>query len=61
MKKTEPLETVEINVKNGVYKVNGRDISETGFYFNLTFEDGIWSLMIRENTLYSTSDQRIME
>lgn len=55
--KQEPkfaLKTVEIDVEQGIYKVNGRDISNAT-YLSLIF-DGVWSLEITENNVYSTSD-----
>lgn len=53
--KQEPkfaLKTVEIDVEQGIYKVNGRDISNAT-YLSLIF-DGVWSLEITENNVYST-------
>ena len=57
----EELKTLEIDVDRNIYKVNGRDISNSGYYMNLTFEHGTWSLMIKEDKLYSTSDHNIKE
>lgn len=52
----EELKTLEIDMDRNIFKVNGRDISNSGHYMSLTFEHGTWSLMITEDTLYSTSD-----
>lgn len=52
----ENLRTVEIDVEQGVYKVNGKDISQTCTEFNLTFEKGVWSLQIVEDKTYIHSD-----
>lgn len=49
-----PLKKVEIDVEQGIYKVNGRDISNAT-YLRLIF-DGVWSLEITEDNVYSTSD-----
>ena len=57
MAKVEKLNSVEIDVDKCIYKVNGRDISQSGKYFNLTFEGGVWSLMVSEDTLYTTDDR----
>lgn len=61
MAKIEKFESVHIDVDKNIYKVNGRDISKSGRYLELTFENGHWSLMISEDTLYNTSDQSVKE
>lgn len=61
MAKIEKFESVHIDVDKNIYKVNGRDISKSGRYLELTFENGHWSLMISEDTFYSTSDQDVKE
>lgn len=53
----EKLKTLTIDVEKGIYEVNGRDISETGTFMQLIFERGVWSLMIREDRIYTTNDQ----
>lgn len=57
--KYEKLESLYIDVEKDIYKVNGRDISKSGHYLNLTFENGEWSLMITEDLFFSTSDQQL--
>ena len=59
--KQEELKTLRIDVENGIYEVNGRDISGNGHKLDLTFENGIWSLMLTVDNLYSTSDHKIKE
>ena len=50
----EKLKSIHIDVEKGIYEVNGRDVSETGKYLQLTFENGQWSLVITEDTIYSS-------
>lgn len=52
----EKLQSLNIDVEKGIYKVNGRDISKSGKYLKLTFENGVWSLMITEDNIFSTND-----
>lgn len=61
MAKIEKLKSVHIDVDKGIYEVNGRDVSKSGSYLNLTFEKGTWSLEITEDTIYTTSDHIIKE
>lgn len=58
---SEELKTLEIDMDRNVFKVNGRDISNSGKYMSLTFEHGTWSLMITEDKFYSTSDHNVKE
>lgn len=58
MTKVEKFHSLNIDIEKGIYQVNGRDISESGKYLNLNFEDGEWSLMITEDTVY-TKENRI--
>lgn len=53
--KIERLDSLRIDVKKDIYEVNGRDISKSGKYLNLVFKEGNWTLMISEDTVYSTS------
>ena len=57
MAQKEIFKSLEIDLENGIYKVNGRDISKSGKSCRLEFENGEWSLMITEDTLYTTNDQ----
>lgn len=59
MPKVEKLKSLHIDVEKGIYEVNGRDISKSGKSLKLTFENGEWSLMITEDSLFSTSDHYI--
>lgn len=61
--KAKKLESVHIDVKNGVghVEVNGKDISSNGIYLCLTFENGEWSLMTTKDEFYSTSAQEVKE
>ena len=54
MAKQDVFHSLEINIKKGIYKVNGRDISESGKELHLDFSDGQWSLVITEDTIYSS-------
>lgn len=56
----EELKSLHIDVEKEIYQVNGRDISKSGKYLRLIFENGEWSLMITEDTFY-TSDHGIKE
>lgn len=49
------LKSVVIDIENKIFKVNGSDIAGTGTYFNLVFEDGLWSLKLIEEKQYTTS------
>ena len=53
--KEEELKTLHIDVESGIYEVNGKDISGNGHKLDLTFENGIWSLMITTDSLYGTN------
>lgn len=57
MARFEKLKSVVIDVEKGIYEVNGRDVSRSGTFLELTFENGDWSLMITEDTIFNTSDQ----
>lgn len=54
----EQLKTLEIDIEKGIYKVNGRDISHTGQFLKLTYEEGIWSLVIKETSLYTRDETK---
>ena len=56
----QKFHSIHIDVDKGIFEVNGRNISQSGKEIHLTFEDGIWSLVVSEDTIY-TSDQRITE
>lgn len=58
MARHEELKSLVLDIENGIFTVNGRDISESGKELHLDFEDGNWSLMISEDHIYSTSDQK---
>lgn len=53
----EQLKTLHLDIEKGIYELNGRDISKSS-YLNLIFDNGDWSLMITEDSVYSTSDHR---
>lgn len=57
--KIEELKSLHIDVEKNIYEVNGRDISQNGKYFNLVFEDGTWTLVVSEDTGYSTNAHSI--
>ena len=50
--------SVNIDLEKGIYEVNGRDISKSGKELHLCFEYGSWSLVVSEETIYS-SDHKI--
>lgn len=56
----EILKSIHIDVDKGIYEVNGEDISADTSYLNLTFEAGVWSLMITRDTVCA-SDPNIKE
>lgn len=55
MAKIENLHSVHIDVEKGIYEVNGKDISQSGNYLRLVFEDGAWTLVVSEDTGYCTN------
>lgn len=57
----EKLKSLYIDTEKEIYEVNGRDISKSGKYMNLTFENGEWSLVITEDTLFTTGDHNVKE
>ena len=57
----EKLKTLRIDVEKGIYEVNGKDVSQSGKYLNLTFEEGVWSLVVSEDTAYTINDQAILK
>lgn len=59
----EKLTSLHISMENrkGVCKVNGEDVSSTTSHLELVFDNGEWSLMISEDTLYTTNDQKVTE
>ena len=54
MAKQDIFHSLTIDVDKGIYEVNGRDISESGKELHLDFSDGQWSLVITEDTIYSS-------
>lgn len=60
MAKMERFHSLHIDIDNGIYRVNGRDISKSGKALKLEFDDGTWSLVIVEDTIY-TSDLEAKE
>lgn len=63
MARQEKLQSLHISMENrrGVCKVNGKDISNSVNHLELTFDNGEWSLMISEDALYTTNDQKVTE
>lgn len=59
MARRENLKKLIIDVEAGIYEINGRDVSDSGKALSLEFENGIWSLMITEDTLYTINDQGV--
>lgn len=57
MAKKDLLQTFEMDTDKNILKVNGRDISGSTKRLIFEFEDGEWSLMITEDTIYGTSDR----
>lgn len=45
----EKLNSLHIDVEKGICEVNGRDISQSGKYLRLVFEDGTWTLVVSED------------
>ncbi len=56
----EKLHSLHIDIEKGIYEVNGRDVSASGKELHLDFEGGQWSLLITEDTIFS-SDYRVKE
>lgn len=63
MARQEKLQSLHISMKNrrGACVVNGKDISNSVNHLELTFDNGEWSLMISEDTLYTTNDRKVTE
>lgn len=59
----QKLESLHIDLESEIAKVevNGKDISAIGSYLNLTFENGDWSLMIKKDEFYTTSNHNSKE
>lgn len=55
------LRSLHIDVENGIYQLNEMDISKSVSRLELVFEDGIWSLMVTEDSIYTTNDHAIKE
>ncbi len=55
MAKLEILHSLQIDIDKGIYLVNGRDISKSGKELHLDFEDGQWSLIVTEDSIYSST------
>lgn len=53
------LKSLHIDTVRGIYQLNGRDISKSVSRLELVFEDGIWSLMVTEDYVYTTNDRAI--
>lgn len=51
----EILKSIHIDVDNGIFEVNGEDISADTSYLNLIFEAGVWSLVITRDTVYASA------
>ncbi len=56
--KIEEFHSLQIDVDNGFFLVNGRDISKSGKELHLSFENGRWSLLITEDTIFSDAHTR---
>lgn len=56
---SEPFKSLRIDVDKNIYEVNGRDVSKSGYYLNLVFEHGEWSLIITEDQIYNTSNHDV--
>ena len=56
----ENFHSLHIDLDKGIYEVNGRNISSSGKKLHLHFEKGMWSLVVAEDTVYS-SDPQIKE
>ena len=44
----ENFKSIHIDLENGVYELNGRDISEICYDLELRFHNGKWSLTVKE-------------
>lgn len=59
MPKIEKFESLHIDINKGIYEVNGRDVSKSGKNMNLTFEDGVWTLEISEDSFFASNNEAI--
>lgn len=50
----ERLHSLNIDMDKGIYEVNGKDISESGKALRLEFDGSALSLIITEDTIYSS-------
>ena len=60
MARFEEFHSLRIDLDKGIFEVNGRNISSSGKELHLHFEKGMWSLVVEEDTVYS-SDRQIKE
>ena len=52
--KIKELKTLQVDTEKGICLVNGEDISSTGKYLKLEFENGEWSLVITEDRYFAS-------
>lgn len=57
----EELKSIIIDLENGIYKLNGKDIGSTVSELHLDFEKGQWMLTATVKTSYTVSGKRIKE
>ena len=59
MRKTqkEKFRSIHVDIKKGIYEINGEKIPDRCSEFSLEFKDGEWSLMITTSKLYTNSDR----
>lgn len=57
----EELKSIIIDLENGTYKLNGKDIGSTVSELHLDFEKGQWMLTVTVKTSYTVSGTRIRQ
>lgn len=58
MPKIEKFESLHIDMEKGIFEVNDRDVSVSGKYMKLEFNNGQWSLMITEDRIFTANDHK---
>ena len=53
---SKELKSLVIDVEKGIYEINGKDVKESGCAMTVNYENGKWSLMITEQTIYTVND-----
>lgn len=59
--RVEQFKSIHIDLQKGIFEVNGRDISKSGHKLSLECSNGEWTLVVSEDTLYTTNVRKTKE